>query len=110
MLKPDKTHAETFESRMADGKKKARRIPLAVIAMLLLLGLGVGGWFAIDDWLESGEAIPAALKGAAWAVAFAVMTAAGSSGRSCGDCRLKNLYQRLKRRPASPEETPWPPG
>ncbi len=75
--------------------------------MLLLLGLGVGGWFAIDDWLESGEAMPAALKGTAWVVAFAVMTAASSSGRSCGNCRLKNLYQRMKRRPTSPDETPW---
>ena len=107
MLKTDKTHAGTFESRMADGTKMARRIPLAVIAMLLLLGLGVGGWFAIDDWLESGEAMPAALKGTAWVVAFAVMTAASSSGRSCGNCRLKNLYQRMKRRPTSPDETPW---
>ncbi len=107
MLKPEKTHTETFESRMADGKKKARRIPLAVIAMLLLLGLIVGGWFAIDEWLESGEALPAAIKGTAWAVAFAVLTANSSSGRCCGDCWLKRLYQRIKRRPTFPNETPW---
>ncbi len=103
MLKPNKTHAETFESRMADADKKARRIPLAVIAMLLLLGLAVGGWFAIDEWLDSGEALPAAFKGTAWAVAFAVITAASSSGRCCGDCWLKKLSQRVTRRPTSPE-------
>ena len=107
MLKPDKTHAKTFESAMADDKRKARRIPRAVIAMLLLLGLVVGGWFAIDNWLESGEALPAAIKGTAWAAAFAVMIAASSSGRSCGDCWLKTLYQRVKRRSTSPDETPW---
>ena len=106
MPKPDKTHAETFETRMVDDKKKARRIPLAVITMLLLLGLGVGGWFAIDEWIESGEALPAAIKVTGWAVAFAVMTAASSSGRSCGDCRLNNLYQRFKRRRTSPDQTP----
>ncbi len=107
MLSPDKTHAETLESRLVDDKKKARRIPLAVIAMLLLLGLAVGGWFAIDEWLASGEALPAAIKGTAWTVAFAVMTAAGSSGRCSGDCWFKKLYQRVKRRPTSPNETPW---
>ena len=107
MLKPVKKHAETFESCMADDEKKTKGIPLAVITMLLVLGLVVGGWFAIDDWLESGEALPAAIKGTAWAVAFAVMTAASSSGRSCGDCWIKNLYQRVKRRSTSPDETPW---
>ncbi len=107
MLKPDKTHTETFESRMADGQKKARRIPLAVITMLLLPGLVVGGWSAADELLESGEALPAAIKGTAWTMAFAVMTAAGSSGRCSGDCWFKKLYQRVKRRPTSPNETPW---
>ncbi len=105
MLKPVKKHAETFESCMADDEKKTKGIPLAVITMLLVLGLVVGGWFAIDDWLESGEALPAAIKGIAWAMAFAVMTAASSSGRSCGDCWLKTLYQRVKRQLASPDVT-----
>ncbi len=103
MLKPDKTHAETFESCMADDEKKTKGIPLAVITMLLVLGLVVGGWFAIDDWLETGEALPAAIKGTAWAVAFALMTVAGSSGRSCGDCWLKNLYTRVKGQLTSPD-------
>ncbi len=107
MPNPDKTHAETFETRMVDGKKKARRTPLAVIMILFLLGLIVGGWFAVDEWLESGETLPAAIKGTGWAVLFAVMTVASSSGRSCGDCRLKNLYQRIKRRRTSPDQTPW---
>ncbi len=107
MLKPVKKHAETFESCMADDEKKARRIPLAVITMLLVLGLVAGGWFAFDDWLESGEALPAAIKGTAWAVAFAVMTAASSSGRCRGVCGLKKLYHRVKRLPTSPNETPW---
>ncbi len=98
MPTPDKTHAETFETRMVDDKKKANRIPLAVITMLLLLGLIVGGWFALDEWLESGETLPAAIKGTAWAVAFALLTASSSSGRSCSDCRLKKLFQRVKRR------------
>ncbi len=101
MPNPDKTHAETFETRMVDGKKKARRTPLAVIMMLLLLGLIGGGWSAVDEWLKSGEALPAAIIGTAWTVAFAVMTAAGSSGRACGDCWLKNLYQRVKHRRTS---------
>ena len=101
MPNPDKTQAETFETRMVDGKKKARRTPLVVIMILLLLGLIVGGWFAVDEWLESGEALSAAINGTAWVVAFAVMTAAGSSGRSCGDCWLKNLYQRIKHRRTS---------
>ena len=100
-MQQDKTHTETFETRMVAGKKKARRIPLAVIMMLLLLGLIVGGWSAIDEWLESGDALPAAIIGTAWTVGFAVMTAAGSSGRSCGDCWLNNLYQRVKRRRTS---------
>jgi hypothetical protein len=86
---------------MVDGKKKARRTPLAVIMILLLLGLIVGGWLTVDEWLESGEALPAAIIGTASAVAFAVMTAAGSSGRACGDCWLKNLYQRVKHRQTS---------
>ncbi len=106
MPKPDKKHAETFESRMVDDKKKARRISVVVITMLLLLGLVVGGWFAVGEWLESGETLPAALKGTGLVVAFAVMTAASSSGRSCGDCRLNNLYQRFKRRRTSPDQTP----
>ncbi len=97
MPNPDKTHAETFETRMVDGKK-ARRTPLVFIMILLLLGLIVGGWLAVDEWLESGEALPAAIIGTASAVAFAVMTAAGSSGRACGDCWLRNLYQRIKHR------------
>ncbi len=101
MPNPDKTHAETFETRMVDGKKKARRTPLAVIMILLLLGLIVGGWFAVDEWLESGEALSAAINGTAWAVGLAVMTAAGSSDRTCEDCWLKNLYQRFKHRRTS---------
>ncbi len=103
MLKPDKTHAQTFESCMVDDKKKARRIPLAVITMLLLLGLIVGGWFAIDEWLESGKALPAAITGTAWAVAVAVLTVDSSSGRCSGNCWFKKLYQRVKRRPTAPE-------
>ena len=89
MPKPDKTHAETFESRMVDDKKKARRISVVVITMLLLLGLAVGGWIAVDEWLESGETLPAALKGTGLAVAFAVLSVASSSGRSCGGCWFK---------------------
>ncbi len=94
MLKTDKTDPETLESRMVDDKKKPRRLPVTVITMLLLLGLVVGGWFAIDEWLASGEALPAAIKGTAWAVAFALMTAAGSSGRCSGDCWIKKLWTR----------------
>ncbi len=94
MLKTDKTDPETLESRMVDDKKKPRRLPVTVITMLLLLGLVVGGWFAIDEWLASGEAMPAAIKGTAWAVAFALMTAAGSSGRCSGDCWIKKLWTR----------------
>ena len=98
MLKPVKTHAETFESCMADDEKKTKGIPLAVITMLLVLGLVVGGWLSIDDWLESGPPLPAAIKSTVWVVAFAMMTAAISSGRPRDDCWLKDLYQRVKRR------------
>ena len=100
MLKPDKTDVESLESRMIDDKKKARRIPLAIITMLLLLGLIVGGWFTIDEWIKSGDAMPAVIKGAAWTLAFALMAAAGSSGQHCGDCWVRKLYQRVKRHPA----------
>ncbi len=102
MLKPDKTHVDTFESRMFDDNKKARRILLAVITVLLLLGLIVGGWFAIDEWFESGETLQAAIQGAAYAVAFAML--ATNSGRCSGDCWLKKLYQRVKRRPTLPND------
>ena len=110
MLKPDKTINETFESRMAGNQKKARRFSIGVLAMLLLLGLVVVGWLALDEWLESAKALPAAIKGAAWIVAFgvtAVATTAGSSRRSGGDCRLKKLYHRVKCRLTSSHETPW---
>ena len=110
MPKPDETNNETFESRMGGNQKKIRRRSIGVIAMLLLLGLLVGGWFAFDEWLESGKALSAAIKGTVWVVASGVMAAAttASLSRRCGgDCWLKKLYHRVKRQLTSSHETPW---
>lgn len=110
MLKPDKTNNETLESRMAGDAKKSKSVSIVVIATLLLIGLIVGGWFTFDEWRESVEALPAAIKVAACAFALSVTTAvtmASSSRRCCGDCWLKKIYHGFKRRLTSRTETPW---
>ena len=110
MLRPDKNNNDPFESRMAADERKARRSSIGVVVILLLLGLFVVGWFALDEWLESGKLLPAAIEGSALVVALAVTTAAttvGSSRQCSGDCWLKKLYHRVKHRLTSPHETPW---
>ena len=110
MLKPEKHTNEPFESRMAADEEKARCSSIGAVVILLLLGLFVGGWFALDGRLESEEALSTAVKRAAWIVALAMTTAAtmaGSPRRCSGDCWLKKLYHRVKRPVTSPRETPW---
>ena len=110
MFKPDKTNNETFEAHKACNEKRTRRITIGVIALLLVLGLLVGGWIAHDEWLESGKAMQATIKGVAWAALFGISTVATTftSSRRCdGDCWLKKLYRRAKSRLTISHETPW---
>lgn len=100
MFIPEKDPDRTFASQMSDAPKRRWCGRAGTIAIVVLLGLLVGGVFVIDAWRESGEILSGLTKGAGWSafvIGSSVAAMKGTSNRRCEGWCLARLFRRGRR-------------